>query len=92
MARDNPQRYVVNMAKRLGDGYVPGERTMIKVKRLRTAERHDTTSFDALMAGIYCLALIGDKRFDAGWLRERVRARHGGRRSAPRGDQRIRRA
>jgi transposase len=23
------------------------------------------------MAGIYCLALIGDKGFDAGWLRER---------------------
>jgi hypothetical protein len=29
---------------------------------------------DALMAGIYCLALIGDKGFDAGWLRERLRA------------------
>jgi hypothetical protein len=26
------------------------------------------------MAGIYCLALIGDKGFDAGWLRERLRA------------------
>ena len=37
-------------------------------------QRHDITSFDALMAGIYCLALIGDKGFDAGWLRERLRA------------------
>jgi hypothetical protein len=26
------------------------------------------------MAGIHCLALIGDKGFDAGWLRERLRA------------------
>jgi transposase len=26
----------------------------------------------ALMAGIYCLALIGDKGFDAGWLRANV--------------------
>jgi transposase len=37
-------------------------------------QRHDITSFDALMAGIHCLALIGDKGFDAGWLRERLRA------------------
>jgi hypothetical protein len=26
------------------------------------------------MAGIYCLASIGDKGFDAGWLCERLRA------------------
>jgi hypothetical protein len=41
---------------------------------LMPGQRHDITSFDALMAGIYCLALIGDKGFDAGWLRERLRA------------------
>jgi hypothetical protein len=41
---------------------------------LLTGQRHDITSFDALMAGIYCLALIGDKGFDAGWPRERLRA------------------
>ena len=41
---------------------------------LLPGQRHDITSFDALMAGIYCLALIGDKGFDAGWLRERLRA------------------
>jgi len=28
---------------------------------LLPGQRHDITSFDALMAGIYCLALIGDK-------------------------------
>jgi hypothetical protein len=28
-------------------------------------ERHDITSFDALMNGIACLAVIGDKAFDA---------------------------
>ena len=28
------------------------------------------------MAGIYCLALIGDKAFDAHWLREVLRGRH----------------
>jgi hypothetical protein len=39
---------------------------------LLPGHRHDITSFDALMAGIYCLALIGDKAFDAGWLRERL--------------------
>lgn len=26
------------------------------------------------MAGIYCLALIGDKAFDAHWLRDQLRA------------------
>jgi Transposase DDE domain len=41
---------------------------------LLPGQRHDITSFDALMAGICCLALIGDKGFDAGWLRERLRA------------------
>src|SRR6202048_5279593 len=41
---------------------------------LMPGQRHDITSFDALMAGIYCLALIGDKGFDPGWLRERLRA------------------
>jgi hypothetical protein len=60
---------------------------------LLPGQRHDITSFDALMAGIYCLALIGDKGFDAGWLRERLRANDmEGRHSAPRGDQRICRA
>ena len=28
-------------------------------------QRHDVTSFDVLMAGIACLAFIGDKAFDA---------------------------
>lgn len=37
---------------------------------LLPGNRHDLTSFDALMAGIYCLALIGDKAFDAHWLRK----------------------
>jgi len=32
---------------------------------LLPGQRHDITSFDALMAGIYCLALIGDKGFEA---------------------------
>ena len=41
---------------------------------LLPGQRHDITSFDALMAGIDCLTLIGDKGFDAGWLRERLRA------------------
>jgi transposase len=39
---------------------------------LLPGNRHDITSFDALMAGIYCLALIGDKAFDAHWLRKRL--------------------
>jgi hypothetical protein len=39
-------------------------------------QSHDITSFDALMAGIYCLALIGDKAFDAHWLREVLRGRN----------------
>ncbi len=39
---------------------------------LLPGQRHDITSFDVLMAGIACLALIGDKAFDAGWLRERL--------------------
>ena len=37
-------------------------------------QRHDITGFDALMTGIDCLTLIGEKGFDAGWLRERLRA------------------
>src|SRR5579864_294576 len=41
---------------------------------LLPGQRHDIKSFEALMAGIHCLALIGDKGFDAGWLRERLRA------------------
>jgi hypothetical protein len=41
---------------------------------LLPGQRHDIISFDALMASIHCLALIGDKEFDAGWLRERLRA------------------
>lgn len=41
---------------------------------LLPGQRHDITAFDALMAGICCLALIGDKAFDAHWLRERLRA------------------
>jgi transposase len=43
---------------------------------LLPGQSHDITSFDALMAGIYCLALIGDKAFDAHWLREVLRGRH----------------
>ena len=39
---------------------------------LLPGQRHDITSFDALMAGIACLAVIGDKAFDAHWLRERL--------------------
>jgi hypothetical protein len=39
---------------------------------LLPGQRHDITSFDVLMAGVACLALIGDKAFDAGWLRERL--------------------
>ena len=41
---------------------------------LLPGQRHDITAFDALMAGIYCLTLIGDKAFDAHWLREQLRA------------------
>jgi transposase len=43
---------------------------------LLPGHRHDITSFDALMAGIYCLALIGDKAFDAHWLRNRLADAH----------------
>ena len=39
-----------------------------------SGQRHDISSFDALIDGIYYLALIGDKGFDAGWLRERLSA------------------
>jgi transposase len=39
---------------------------------LLPGQRHDITSFEALMAGIYCLAVIGDKAFDAHWLRKRL--------------------
>jgi len=43
---------------------------------LLPGNRHDITSFDALMAGIYCLALIGDKAFDAHWLRKYLAGQH----------------
>ena len=43
---------------------------------LLPGQRHDITSFDALMAGVSCLALIGDKAFDAHWLRERLAGRN----------------
>jgi transposase len=39
---------------------------------LLPGQRHDITSFDVLMAGVSCLALIGDKAFDAHWLRKRL--------------------
>jgi transposase len=39
---------------------------------LLPGQRHDITSFDVLMAGVPCLALIGDKAFDAHWLREHL--------------------
>ena len=39
---------------------------------LLPGQQHDITSFDVLMAGVACLALIGDKAFDAHWLRERL--------------------
>ena len=38
--------------------------------------RHDITSFDALMAGIACMAFIGDKAFDAQWLRQQLATRN----------------
>ena len=43
---------------------------------LLPGQSHDINSFDTLMAGIYCLALIGDKAFDAHWLREALRGRN----------------
>jgi transposase len=39
---------------------------------LLPGQQHDITSFDVLMAGVACLALIGDKAFDAHWLRQRL--------------------
>ena len=39
---------------------------------LLPGQRHDITSVDALLAGIACQALIGDKAFDAHWLRDRL--------------------
>src|SRR5882672_10328165 len=39
---------------------------------LLPGQHHDITSFDVLMAGVACLAFIGDKAFDAHWLRERL--------------------
>jgi transposase len=38
-------------------------------------QQHDITSFEVLMADIACLALIGDKAFDAHWLREHLAAK-----------------
>jgi len=43
---------------------------------LLPGQRHDITAFDALLAGIFCLALIGDKAFDAQWLREQLQGRN----------------
>jgi transposase len=39
---------------------------------LSPGQSHDITAFEALLAGIYRLALIGDKAFDAHWLREQL--------------------
>jgi len=39
---------------------------------LLPGQQHDITSFDVLMAGVACLAVIGDKAFDAHWLRQRL--------------------
>jgi len=39
---------------------------------LLPGQRHDITACERLLAGIACLALIGDKAFDAGWLRQRL--------------------
>ena len=43
---------------------------------LLPGQRHDITAFEALLAGLYCLALIGDKAFDAHWLREQLQRRN----------------
>jgi transposase len=43
---------------------------------LMPGNRHDITSFDALMEGISCMAFIGDKAFDARWLRQRLAGRN----------------
>ena len=42
---------------------------------LLPGQRHDVTSFDVLMAGIACLALNGDKAFDAKRLRKYLAGR-----------------
>jgi transposase len=42
---------------------------------LLPGQRHEITSFDVLMAGIACLAFIGDKAFDANQLREYLAGR-----------------
>ena len=42
---------------------------------LLPGQRHDITSFDVLMAGITCLAVIGDKAFDANRLRKYLAGR-----------------
>jgi transposase len=42
---------------------------------LLPGQRHDITAFDVLLAGISCLALIGDKAFDAQWLRAQLQGR-----------------
>ena len=41
---------------------------------LLPGQRHDINAFAALIAGIHCLTLIGDKGFDAGWLRQQLSA------------------
>jgi transposase len=42
---------------------------------LLPGQRHDVTSFDVLMAGIACLAVVGDKAFDANRLRKYLAGR-----------------
>jgi len=42
---------------------------------LLPGQRHDITSFDVLMAGITCLAVIADKAFDANRLRKYLAGR-----------------
>jgi len=39
---------------------------------LLPGQRHDIMSVDPLITGIACGALIADKAFDAGWLRQRL--------------------
>jgi transposase len=43
---------------------------------LLPGQSHDITAFEAVLAGIYCLALIGDKAFDGRWLREQLQRRN----------------
>ncbi len=43
---------------------------------LLPGHRHDLMSVATLMVGICCQAFIGDKAFDAGWLRDQLAAGH----------------